>query len=124
MPSLRSLRAWFSPPPRRSSRNVAFYADGRLAIDCQSMPKKRHWFFDSYKYQVRTGTVPEYPDGHGIASYLLPLHSICYPSCRSILLPILPVCTLPYLSLRRERLEELVTAGFVDWSCCWDQSGE
>src|SRR5271154_5524522 len=30
---------------------------------------------------------------HGIASLLLPCHSICYPSCRSILLPILPVCT-------------------------------
>jgi len=29
-----------------------------------------------------------------LLSLVLPWHSICYRSCRSILLPILPVCTL------------------------------
>ncbi|MGC2444301.1 hypothetical protein, partial [Candidatus Binatus sp.] len=41
---------------------------------------------------------------HGIVSYLLPQHSICYPSSRSILLPILPVCTCADLSSDKERL--------------------
>jgi len=44
------------------------------------MPKKRHWFFDSYKYQVRTGTVPEYDDGHVIRTHSHPWHQLVYAS--------------------------------------------
>ena len=44
------------------------------------MPKKRHWFFDSYKYQVRTGTVPEYADGHVIRTHSHPWHQLVYAS--------------------------------------------
>ncbi|HZC45678.1 MAG TPA: AraC family ligand binding domain-containing protein, partial [Candidatus Acidoferrum sp.] len=44
------------------------------------MPKKRHWFFDPYKYQVRTGTVPEYADGHVIKTHSHPWHQLVYAS--------------------------------------------
>ena len=44
------------------------------------MPKKRHWFFDSYKYQVRTGTVPEFPHGHVIRTHSHPWHQLVYAS--------------------------------------------
>jgi AraC-like DNA-binding protein len=44
------------------------------------MPKKRHWFFDSYKYQVRSGTVPEYADGHVIRTHSHPWHQLVYAS--------------------------------------------
>jgi AraC-like DNA-binding protein len=44
------------------------------------MPKKRHWFFDSHKYQVRTGIVPEYPDGHVIKTHSHPWHQLVYAS--------------------------------------------
>jgi AraC-like DNA-binding protein len=44
------------------------------------MPKKRHWFFDSSKYQVRTGTVPEYPHGHVIKPHSHPWHQLVYAS--------------------------------------------
>lgn len=44
------------------------------------MPKKRHWFFDCYKYQVRTGTVPEYDDGHVIRTHSHPWHQLVYAS--------------------------------------------
>jgi AraC-like DNA-binding protein len=44
------------------------------------MPKKRHWFFDSLKYQVRTGTVPEYEDGHVIRTHSHPWHQLVYAS--------------------------------------------
>jgi len=44
------------------------------------MPKKRHWFFDSYKYQVRTGTVPEYADGQVIRTHTHPWHQLIYAS--------------------------------------------
>ena len=44
------------------------------------MPKKRHWFFDSYKYQVRTGIVPEYADGHVIKTHSHPWHQLVYAS--------------------------------------------
>src|SRR5882672_8318894 len=43
---------------------------------------------------------------HGIASTSCRDCLICYPSCRSILLPILPVCTLDSLSLSKERVRE------------------
>ncbi|MGB8681591.1 MAG: helix-turn-helix transcriptional regulator [Candidatus Binatus sp.] len=44
------------------------------------MPKKRHWFFDCYKYQVRTGTVPEYDDGQVIRTHSHPWHQLVYAS--------------------------------------------
>ena len=44
------------------------------------MPKKRHWFFDAYKCQVRAGTVPEYADGHVIRTHSHPWHQLVYAS--------------------------------------------
>jgi len=44
------------------------------------MTKKRHWFFDSRKYQVRTGTVPEYVDGDVIRNHSHPWHQLIYAS--------------------------------------------
>jgi len=44
------------------------------------MPKKRHWFFDARKYQVRAGTVPEYADGHVIRTHSHPWHQLVYAS--------------------------------------------
>jgi AraC-like DNA-binding protein len=44
------------------------------------MTKKRHWFFDSKKYQVRTGIVPEYADGHVIKTHSHPWHQLVYAS--------------------------------------------
>ena len=44
------------------------------------MAKKRHWFFDSYKFQVRTGIVPEYADGHVIRTHSHPWHQLVYAS--------------------------------------------
>ncbi len=44
------------------------------------MPKKRHWFFDSRKYQVRTPTVTEYPSGHRIRTHSHPWHQLVYAS--------------------------------------------
>jgi AraC-like DNA-binding protein len=44
------------------------------------MPKKRHWFFDAHEYQVRTGTVPEYPDGYVIRTHSHPWHQLVYAS--------------------------------------------
>ncbi|HEV2171642.1 MAG TPA: helix-turn-helix transcriptional regulator [Candidatus Binatus sp.] len=44
------------------------------------MPKKRHWFFDSHKYQVRTATVAEYADGHAIKTHSHPWHQLVYAS--------------------------------------------
>jgi hypothetical protein len=44
------------------------------------MTKKRHWFFDSRKCQVRTGTVPEYVDGHLIRTHSHPWHQLIYAS--------------------------------------------
>ncbi len=44
------------------------------------MPEKRHWFFDSYKYQVRAGTVPEYADGYVIRTHSHPWHQLVYAS--------------------------------------------
>jgi AraC-like DNA-binding protein len=44
------------------------------------MPKKRHWFFDHFKYQVRTGIVPEYADGHVIRTHSHPWHQLVYAS--------------------------------------------
>jgi len=44
------------------------------------MPKKRHWFFDSHKYQVRTGTVPEFADGYVIRTHSHPWHQLVYAS--------------------------------------------
>src|SRR5208282_3656826 len=44
------------------------------------MPKKRHWFFDSYKYQVRSGIVPEFADGHVIRTHSHPWHQLVYAS--------------------------------------------
>src|SRR5260370_39266728 len=44
------------------------------------MPKKRNWFFDSHKYQVRTGIVPEYSDGYVIKTHSHPWHQLVYAS--------------------------------------------
>jgi AraC-like DNA-binding protein len=44
------------------------------------MPKKRHWFFDSRKFQVRAGTVPEYANGHVIRTHSHPWHQLVYAS--------------------------------------------
>jgi AraC-like DNA-binding protein len=44
------------------------------------MTKKRHWFFDPYKYQVRTGITPEYADGHVIRTHSHPWHQLVYAS--------------------------------------------
>jgi len=44
------------------------------------MPKKRHWFFDSYKYQVRSNIVPEYANGHVIKTHSHPWHQLVYAS--------------------------------------------
>ncbi|HUA36556.1 MAG TPA: helix-turn-helix transcriptional regulator [Candidatus Binataceae bacterium] len=44
------------------------------------MTKKRHWFFDSYKYRVRTGIMPEYADGHVIRAHSHPWHQLVYAS--------------------------------------------
>jgi AraC-like DNA-binding protein len=44
------------------------------------MTKKRHWFFDERKYQVRTGIVPEYADGHVIKTHSHPWHQLVYAS--------------------------------------------
>lgn len=42
------------------------------------MPKKRHWFFDSRKWQVRTPMVSEYADGYVIAPHTHPWHQLTY----------------------------------------------
>lgn len=44
------------------------------------MTKKRHWFFDAVKYQVRTGTMPEYVDGDVIKTHSHPWHQLVYAS--------------------------------------------
>ena len=44
------------------------------------MPKKRHWFFDSRTYIVRTGIVPEYADGQVIRTHTHPWHQLVYAS--------------------------------------------
>ena len=44
------------------------------------MPKKRHWFFDSINYQVRTGIVPEYADRQVIRTHTHPWHQLIYAS--------------------------------------------
>src|SRR5258708_19740761 len=44
------------------------------------MPKKRQGFFDPSKYQVRTGTVPEYSDGYVIKTHSHPWHQLVYAS--------------------------------------------
>ena len=44
------------------------------------MPKKRHWFFDARKFQVRTGTIPEYADGEVIKTHSHPWHQLVYAS--------------------------------------------
>src|SRR5580704_15906030 len=44
------------------------------------MPKKRHWFFDSHKYQVRSNTLLEYTDGHVIKTHSHPWHQLVYAS--------------------------------------------
>src|SRR5579863_9444401 len=44
------------------------------------MPKKRHWFFDPYKYQVRTAATPEYADGHVIKTHSHQWHQLVYAS--------------------------------------------
>jgi AraC-like DNA-binding protein len=44
------------------------------------MARKRHWFFNPWKYQVRTGTVPEYADGHVIRTHSHPWHQLVYAS--------------------------------------------
>jgi AraC-like DNA-binding protein len=44
------------------------------------MPKKRHWFFDSVNYQVRTADVAEYPDGYVIKTHSHPWHQLVYAS--------------------------------------------
>jgi AraC-like DNA-binding protein len=44
------------------------------------MPKKRHWFFDSHKYQVRPATVSEYADGEVIKTHAHPWHQLIYAS--------------------------------------------
>jgi AraC-like DNA-binding protein len=44
------------------------------------MSKKRHWFFNSRKYHVRTGTVPEYNDGYVIKTHSHPWHQLVYAS--------------------------------------------
>jgi AraC-like DNA-binding protein len=51
-----------------------------LALDCHSMPKKRHWFFDPWKYQVRTAAVSEYADGFVIKTHSHPWHQLVYAS--------------------------------------------
>jgi AraC-like DNA-binding protein len=53
---------------------------GAGALDQHPMAKKRHWFFDAYKYQVRTGTVPEYEHGHVIRTHSHPWHQLVYAS--------------------------------------------
>ncbi len=44
------------------------------------MTKKRHWFFDAVKYQVRAGTVPEYANGRVIRTHSHPWHQLVYAS--------------------------------------------
>jgi len=44
------------------------------------MPKRRHWFFDSYKYQDRTSSVSEYVDGEVIKPHSHPWHQLVYAS--------------------------------------------
>src|SRR5579863_4442725 len=44
------------------------------------MTKKRHWFFDSVKYQVRTAAESEYSDGHLIKMHSHPWHQLIYAS--------------------------------------------
>ena len=44
------------------------------------MPKKRHWFFDDRKYQIRTAAVPEYADGDVIRTHSHPWHQLVYAS--------------------------------------------
>jgi AraC-like DNA-binding protein len=50
------------------------------ALNLHAMAKKRHWFFDAYRYQVRTGTVPEYKHGHVIRTHSHPWHQLVYAS--------------------------------------------
>jgi AraC-like DNA-binding protein/quercetin dioxygenase-like cupin family protein len=44
------------------------------------MPKKRHWFFDPRKYQVRTATESEYADGQVIRTHSHLWHQLVYAS--------------------------------------------
>jgi len=42
------------------------------------MPKKRHWFFDPYKYKVRVGTRGEFPNGHLLRTHSHPWHQLTF----------------------------------------------
>jgi len=42
------------------------------------MPKKRHWFFDPYKYKIRVGVRGEYPNGHLIRTHSHPWHQLTF----------------------------------------------
>ena len=45
------------------------------------MAKKRHWFFNSFRYRIRAGTrVEEYPHGHLIKPHSHPWHQLTYAS--------------------------------------------
>lgn len=44
------------------------------------MTKKRHWYFDPYKYQIRTAEVTEYPHGHVIKTHSHLWHQLVYAS--------------------------------------------
>jgi AraC-like DNA-binding protein len=44
------------------------------------MTKKRHWYFDDSRYQVRTQTVSEFPDGHVIRTHSHLWHQLVYAS--------------------------------------------
>ncbi len=44
------------------------------------MPKKRHPYFDSHRYHVRTAEVSEFPHGHWIKPHSHPWHQLIYAS--------------------------------------------
>src|SRR5690348_16916523 len=54
--------------------------DGSLALKCHLMSKKRHPYFDSRLYHVRTATVSEYPHGHLLKTHWHPWHQLLYAS--------------------------------------------
>ena len=76
MASFFSASRW----PSAINQFIAFHDRGGLALECHPMTKKRHWFFDPWKYQVRTGIVPEYADGHVIRTHSHPWHQLVYAS--------------------------------------------
>ncbi len=53
---------------------------GAFALWWRRMGRKRHWFFDSYKYRIRAGPTLEYRHGDVIKPHSHPWHQLTFAS--------------------------------------------